>query len=75
MDNRANNYYLALFIEFQNGAGDIGDLAVQDTNSNSWLEMSHIWDANWALNSGSPLEGPFSFFPFSFCLTTLSDGK
>ncbi|KAL0406304.1 UNVERIFIED_CONTAM: Expansin-B3, partial [Sesamum latifolium] len=38
-------------------------------NSNEWLEMTHIWGANWCIIAG-PLQGPFSVK-----LTTLSTGK
>ncbi|GER26315.1 expansin B3 [Striga asiatica] len=38
-------------------------------NSNVWLEMTHIWGANWCIIAG-PLQGPFSVK-----LTTLSTGK
>eukprot|EP00253_Pinus_taeda_P004930 PITA_04930 len=70
VDPGANNYYLAVFVEFEDGAGDLGALEVQDATSNSWIQMAHVWGANWSLNSGSPLEGPFSFR-----LTALSGGK
>lgn len=40
--------------------------------SNEWLEMTHIWGANWVINGqgGGPLQGPFSVK-----LTTLSTGR
>lgn len=38
-------------------------------NSNQWLDMTHVWGANWCIIAG-PLVGPFSVR-----LTTLSSGK
>jgi len=38
-------------------------------SSTEWLEMSHVWGANWCFNGG-PLEGPFSVK-----VTTLSTGR
>lgn len=38
-------------------------------NSNEWLQMSHLWGANWCF-VGGPLKGPFSVK-----LKTLSTGK
>ncbi|MBA0798922.1 hypothetical protein Gohar_009470 [Gossypium harknessii] len=38
-------------------------------NSNEWIEMNHLWGANWCVNRG-PLKGPFSVK-----LTTLSTGR
>lgn len=32
---------------------------VMQAGSTEWLEMSHLWGANWIINGG-PLKGPFS---------------
>jgi len=39
-------------------------------NSTSWQRMRHVWGVNWALNSATPLQAPFTI-----CLITLSSGK
>ncbi|CAH9089184.1 unnamed protein product [Cuscuta europaea] len=60
-------YWLSLLVEFENGDGDIGSMHIQETGSKKWLEMNHLWGANWVFNG--PLRGPLSVK-----ITTLSSG-
>ncbi|KAL0328165.1 UNVERIFIED_CONTAM: Expansin-B3 [Sesamum calycinum] len=65
----STDYWLSLLVEFEDGDGDVGSMHIREANSNEWLEMTHIWGANWCIIAG-PLQGPFSVK-----LTTLSTGK
>lgn len=42
---------------------------VAQAGSDQWLEMNHVWGANWCITQG-PLKGPFSVK-----LTTLKTGR
>ncbi|KAE8664072.1 Expansin-B3 [Hibiscus syriacus] len=59
----------SLMVEFEDGDGDVGSMHIREANSNEWMEMSHVWGANWCIIKG-PLKGPFSVK-----LTTLSTGR
>ncbi|KAE8736389.1 Expansin-B17 [Hibiscus syriacus] len=65
----STDYWLSLLVEFEDGDGDVGSMYIREANSNEWLEMSHVWGANWCIIKG-PLKGPFSVK-----LTTLSTGR
>ncbi|KAL8510994.1 hypothetical protein ACS0TY_017715 [Phlomoides rotata] len=65
----STDFWLSLLVEFESGDGDIGSMHIREANSNQWLEMTHVWGANWVIIAG-PLRGPFSVK-----LTTLSTGK
>eukprot|EP00253_Pinus_taeda_P006287 PITA_06287 len=69
-DPGANNYYFAVFIQYEAGDGDLGAVELQQANAQSWQQMRHKWGVNWFLNSGTPLQAPFSIR-----LTTLSGAK
>jgi hypothetical protein len=58
IDNGANPYYFATEIEYENGNGDL--VAVELSQSNTWLPMFRSWGSRWAFNTGSPLQTPFS---------------
>ncbi|ONK73714.1 uncharacterized protein A4U43_C04F34500 [Asparagus officinalis] len=62
----STDYWLSLLIEFEDGDGDIGSMHIKQSSSSEWLEMKHLWGANWCI-IGGPLRGPFSVK-----LTTLS---
>ncbi|KAK1261209.1 Expansin-B17 [Acorus gramineus] len=62
----STDYWLSVLVEFEEGDGDIGSMHIKPTSSEDWLEMKHIWGANWCI-IGGPLKGPFSLK-----LTTLS---
>ncbi|XP_059663148.1 expansin-B3 isoform X2 [Cornus florida] len=62
----STNYWLSLLVEFEDGDGDVGSMHIREASSSEWLEMSHLWGANWCI-IGGPLRGPFSVK-----LTTLS---
>ncbi|XP_050206735.1 expansin-B3-like [Mercurialis annua] len=65
----STDYWLALLVEFEDGDGDVGSLHIKEAGGTEWLEMKHLWGANWCI-IGGPLKGPFSVK-----LTTLSTGK
>ncbi|KAL9257732.1 Expansin-B3-like protein [Drosera capensis] len=65
----STNYWLSLLVEFENGAGDVGSMHIRQAASTEWLQMTHLWGANWCI-IGGPLKGPFSVK-----LTTLSTAK
>lgn len=65
----STNFWLSLLVEFEDGDGDVGSMHIKEANSNEWLEMNHLWGANWCI-IGGPLKGPFSVK-----LTTLSTGR
>lgn len=52
-------FWLSLLVEFEDGDGDIGSMHIQEAGSSEWLEMNHLWGANWCIIRG-PLKGPFS---------------
>ncbi|XP_068646103.1 expansin-B16-like [Aristolochia californica] len=55
----STEYWLSLLVEFEGGDGDIGSMHIRQVNSPNWLEMKHLWGANWCI-IGGPLHGPFS---------------
>ncbi|XP_048422435.1 expansin-B3-like [Pyrus x bretschneideri] len=65
----STNYWLSLLVEFEDGDGDVGSMHIRPASSSEWIEMSHVWGANWCINGG-PLNGPFSVK-----ITTLSTAK
>ncbi|GLT47940.1 hypothetical protein SLA2020_215930 [Shorea laevis] len=65
----STDYWLSLLVEFEDGDGDIGSMHIREAGSSEWLEMNHLWGANWCIIRG-PLKGPFSVK-----LTTLSTGR
>lgn len=66
VDQGSNPYYFSVIIEFQNGDGDLRGVDLLQTpltemsSYQGWIPMQQIWGANWKLNSGSPLQAPFS---------------
>ncbi|KAL8130025.1 hypothetical protein V2J09_019180 [Rumex salicifolius] len=68
----STEYWLSLLVEFEGGDGDIGSMHIRQAGSSEWLEMTHLWGANWCI-IGGPLKGPFSVKLTSFSLgNTLS---
>ncbi|GAB4824962.1 Expansin-B3 [Ancistrocladus abbreviatus] len=65
----STEYWLSLLVEFEDGDGDVGSMHIREATSSQWLQMTHLWGANWCI-IGGPLRGPFSVM-----LTTLSTGK
>ncbi|KAG9153866.1 hypothetical protein Leryth_005970 [Lithospermum erythrorhizon] len=59
-------YWLSLLVEFEDGDGDVGSMHIREAGSAQWLQMTHLWGANWCI-IGGPLQGPLSVK-----LTTLS---
>lgn len=55
----STDYWLSLLVEFEDGDGDIGSMQIKQVNSDVWLDMTHLWGANWCI-IGGPLQGPFS---------------
>ncbi|KAH9744143.1 expansin-B3 [Citrus sinensis] len=65
----STDYWLSLLVEFEDGDGDVGSMHIREASSSEWLQMNHVWGANWCI-IGGPLKGPFSVK-----LTTLSTGR
>ncbi|XAR55490.1 hypothetical protein NMG60_11035568 [Bertholletia excelsa] len=66
VDEGSTDHWFSLLVEFEDGDGDVGSMNIRQANSTEWLEMMHLWGANWVI-VGGPLVGPFSVK-----LTTLS---
>ncbi|KAJ6349002.1 hypothetical protein OIU77_006564 [Salix suchowensis] len=65
----STDYWLSLLVEFEDGDGDVGSMHIREAGGTEWLEMTHVWGANWCIVRG-PLKGPFSVK-----LTTLATGR
>ncbi|KAJ8749131.1 hypothetical protein K2173_013738 [Erythroxylum novogranatense] len=65
----STDYWLSLLVEYEDGDGDVGSMHIREAGGSEWLEMSHLWGANWCI-IGGPLKGPFSVK-----LTTLSTAR
>ncbi|TXG55187.1 hypothetical protein EZV62_020443 [Acer yangbiense] len=65
----STGFWLSLLVEFEDGDGDVGSMHIREASSGQWLQMKHLWGANWCI-IGGPLKGPFSVK-----LTTLSTGR
>lgn len=52
-------FWLSLLVEFEDAEGDIGTMHIRENGSSEWLQMNHLWGANWCI-IGGPLRGPFS---------------
>lgn len=65
----STDYWLSLLVEFEDGEGDVGSMHIREAGSSDWVEMKHVWGANWCITAG-PLRGPFSVK-----LTTLSTAR
>ncbi|RZB75340.1 expansin-B3-like [Glycine soja] len=52
-------FWLSLLVEFEDAEGDIGSMHIREAGSTEWLQMNHLWGANWCI-IGGPLRGPFS---------------
>ncbi|XP_061945656.1 expansin-B3-like [Populus nigra] len=65
----STDYWLSLLVEFEDGDGDVGSMHIREAGGTEWLEMNHLWGANWCVIRG-PLKGPLSVK-----LTTLSTGR
>ncbi|KAE9616866.1 hypothetical protein Lal_00034311 [Lupinus albus] len=52
-------FWLSLLVEFEDAEGDIGSMHIREAGSSEWLQMNHLWGANWCIIRG-PLRGPFS---------------
>lgn len=53
-------YWFSILIEYEDGDGDVGAMHLKQAGSDAWLEMNHVWGANWCLLGGNPLKAPFS---------------
>ncbi|CAN6461827.1 unnamed protein product [Victoria cruziana] len=55
----STDYWLSLLVEYEDGDGDVGSMHIRPEGSAEWLQMNHLWGANWCI-IGGPLQGPFS---------------
>lgn len=62
VDPGSNTNYFSVVIEFQEGDGDLGGVALSEASSSSseWQEMQQSWGAVWKLDAGHQMEAPFS---------------
>ncbi|KAB5530123.1 hypothetical protein DKX38_020204 [Salix brachista] len=65
----STDHWLSILVEFEDGDGDVGSMHIREAGGTEWLEMNHLWGANWFISRG-PLKGPFSVK-----LTALSSGR
>ncbi|KAI8026342.1 Expansin-B18 [Camellia lanceoleosa] len=59
INSGSNPYYFATAMEYENGAGDISRVEIQNGASGSWLPMQQSFGAVWKINAAMP--GPLSF--------------
>ncbi|KAI8026346.1 Expansin-B18 [Camellia lanceoleosa] len=59
IDSGSNPFYFAASIEYENGAGDISRVEIQNGASGGWLPMQQSFGAVWKINAAMP--GPLSF--------------
>ncbi|CAH2057911.1 unnamed protein product [Thlaspi arvense] len=59
IDAGANPYYMSFVVEYENGDGDLASVEIQPAGGN-YIFMQEMRSAEWKLNSGSPLRGPFN---------------
>ncbi|CAA0806822.1 Putative expansin-B2 [Striga hermonthica] len=60
IDDGSNPYHLAFAIEFVDGDGDIGAVAISSLNSNGWVTMQQSWGATWKVGLPTGIKGPYS---------------
>ncbi|KAK6926429.1 RlpA-like protein, double-psi beta-barrel domain [Dillenia turbinata] len=72
IDQGSNPNYFAVVIEFEDGDGDLGGVALMEESAKSseWRTMQQSWGAVWKLDAGSTLQAPFSIK-----LTSLYSGQ
>ena len=60
VDQGSNTNYFAAVVEFEDGDGDLGAVALKEAASNQWRTMVQSWGAVWKLDAGAKLRPPFS---------------
>lgn len=64
VDQGSNPHYFAVIVEFKDGDSDLSKVDLHESstlsNSGSWVTMQKSWGADWKLDSGYPLQAPFS---------------
>ncbi|GLJ40741.1 hypothetical protein SUGI_0842190 [Cryptomeria japonica] len=55
----STDYWFSILIEYEDGDGDVGAVHLKEADSDSWMEMKHLWGANWSA-LGGPMKAPFS---------------
>ncbi|GLJ40742.1 hypothetical protein SUGI_0842200 [Cryptomeria japonica] len=65
----STDYWFSILIEYEDNDGDVGGVHLKEAGSETWMEMRHLWGANWCL-LGGPLKAPFSLR-----VTSLSSNK
>ncbi|XP_010559080.1 PREDICTED: expansin-B4-like [Tarenaya hassleriana] len=59
MDPGANPYYMAFVVVYGDGDGNLAAVEIQPAGKN-YMAMQEMRSAEWKLNSGDPLTGPFN---------------
>ncbi|KAF3556992.1 hypothetical protein F2Q69_00010719 [Brassica cretica] len=59
VDAGSTPFYVAFVVEYENGEGDLASVEIQPA-SGGFMPMQEMRSAEWKLNSGSPLSGPFN---------------
>ncbi|KAL0666136.1 hypothetical protein Bca4012_028840 [Brassica carinata] len=59
VDAGSTPFYVAFVVEYENGEGDLASVEIQPA-SGGFMPMQEMRSAEWKLNSGGPLSGPFN---------------
>ncbi|CAF1805909.1 hypothetical protein Bca52824_049711 [Brassica carinata] len=64
VDAGSTPFYVAFVVEYENGEGDLASVEIQPASGGfmpkGFMPMQEMRSAEWKLNSGGPLSGPFN---------------